>query len=263
MFNKSIRVGNFEYKDHGLKLGDSIGNHFVIALQHVKAESEQVFLDAMESIKNNGFINYFGYFLVNIGMQRFGTRSLPTYIVGIEMLAERFENAVDIIMGLCDGERQDIVKAREHWKVNKDPEEALKMFPYSCIAERAILNSYKSFGLSNHLQALQNIPSKLRLLYLHSYQSYIWNHMASKRIELYGLKAVSGDLVSDGTSVDRMINVKVINQQEAANYSIFDIVLPLPGHSVIYPDNLIQEYNSILKKDGFDPYQMSRKHKYS
>lgn len=35
-------------------------------------------------------------------------------------------------------------------------------------------------------------------MYIHSYQSYVWNNMVSKRIEEYGLKPVPGDLALKG-----------------------------------------------------------------
>ena len=38
-------------------------------------------------------------------------------------------------------------------------------------------------------------PRTTRLLYLHSYQSYVWNCMVSRRIELYGHQPTVGDLV--------------------------------------------------------------------
>lgn len=47
------------------------------------------------------------------------------------------------------------------------------------------------------LPSLQ-IPRNNRLMYIHSYQSYVWNNMVSKRIEDYGLKPVPGDLVLKG-----------------------------------------------------------------
>lgn len=38
-------------------------------------------------------------------------------------------------------------------------------------------------------------------MYIHSYQSYVWNNTVSKRIEEYGLKAVPGDLVLKGGKI--------------------------------------------------------------
>lgn len=36
-------------------------------------------------------------------------------------------------------------------------------------------------------------------MYIHSYQSVVWNTMVSRRIEAFGLKAVEGDLVLKGS----------------------------------------------------------------
>ncbi len=36
---------------------------------------------------------------------------------------------------------------------------------------------------------LRAIPRGTRLLYLHSYQSFIWNHVATKRLETMGSTA--------------------------------------------------------------------------
>ena len=41
------------------------------------------------------------------------------------------------------------------------------------------------------------IPRNMRLMYLHAYQSFIWNEATSKRLALFGLKTCIGDLIKE------------------------------------------------------------------
>lgn len=43
------------------------------------------------------------------------------------------------------------------------------------------------------------IPRNNRLMYIHSYQSVVWNTMVSRRIDAFGLRAVEGDLILKGS----------------------------------------------------------------
>jgi tRNA pseudouridine13 synthase len=58
----------------------------------VQGASEEEITDALRNCKDFGFVNYYG-------LQRFGTRSLSTDAPGICMLAEKWEEAVDMILG--------------------------------------------------------------------------------------------------------------------------------------------------------------------
>ena len=54
----------------------------------------------------------------------------------------------------------------------------------------------------NHAHALHQVPRNSRHLYVHAYQSYLWNAAASHRVRAHGIEAaVAGDLVipSEGT----------------------------------------------------------------
>lgn len=50
-----------------------------------------------------------------------------------------------------------------------------------------------------HFLYFFQIPRNNRLMYIHSYQSVVWNTMVSRRIEAFGLKAVEGDLMLRGS----------------------------------------------------------------
>lgn len=74
-----VKVGNFEFSNKCLKLGDLKGNRFRIALRHLMGEKD-VIESGLQNVKNNGFINYFG-------LQRFGNAAcVPTFDVGVALL---------------------------------------------------------------------------------------------------------------------------------------------------------------------------------
>jgi len=122
-------------------------------------------------------------------------------------------------------------------------------------------------------------------MYVHAYQSYVWNVVASARVKLSATDVLEGDLVmvkSDGAmddveiddpdeggefslnveGKDNKIAVKVLTSEDVASgaYTIHDIVLPTPGYDVIYParEDLRQAYVGTMSPDGLDPFNMRR-----
>jgi tRNA pseudouridine13 synthase len=56
--------------------------------------------------------------------------------------------------------------------------------------------------------------------------------------------------------------VKTLTQEDIHNYTIFDVIMPLPGKDVAYPGGALgQKYREYLKMDGLDPDDFSRKQK--
>lgn len=111
---------------------------------------------AMKTIKEKGFINYYGmnfttiYILVFtyaiLGMQRFGTASIPTHTIGLALLQSDWHKAVSLILRNRPGEHPDVVAARNAWLVDGDLDRALELMPRRVVAERCILESYKKQG---------------------------------------------------------------------------------------------------------------------
>jgi tRNA pseudouridine13 synthase len=101
----------------------------------------------------------------------------------------------------------------------------------------------------NYRKAFSQISKHMRLMFLHAVQSVIWNQVASARIETLGKEACVGDLVQtedageaaggSGTSGRRGKVVKVVTQEDvdAGTFNLTDVVLPLVGSKIEYPQN--------------------------
>ncbi|XP_017293309.1 pseudouridylate synthase 7 homolog isoform X1 [Kryptolebias marmoratus] len=243
----NLKLGNFCYKKHPLKLGELQGNHFTVVIRNISGTVEQVD-QAMTSLRQTGFINYYG-------MQRFGTTAVSTQQVGRAILKNDWKEVVDLILKPRPGaEKEFLVRCREEWAKTQDPEAALKKLPNKRCVEGQLLRGLSMYGKKNIVTAFGLIPRNNRLMYIHSYQSVVWNTMVSRRIEAFGLKAVEGDLVLRGTTAH------VLSAEEAESHSIHDIVMPLPGFDVIYPSHHIGAgYRELLSADGLDINNMRHK----
>ncbi|XP_008936593.1 PREDICTED: pseudouridylate synthase 7 homolog, partial [Merops nubicus] len=243
----NFKLGNFSYKNHPLKLGELQGNHFTVVLRNITGTDDQI-EQAMHSLREIGFINYYG-------MQRFGTTAVPTYQIGRAILQNNWNEVMDLILKPRPGaEKGYLVKCREEWAKTKDPAAALKKLPVKRCVEGQLLRGLLKYGMKNIISAFGIIPRNNRLMYIHSYQSYVWNNMVSKRIEEYGLRAVPGDLTLKGATAVH------IEEGDVDNYTIHDVVMPLPGFDVIYPKHKIGEaYKEMLVADNLDINNMRHK----
>lgn len=114
---------------------------FAWAHSDVETPSIETLHASVASIRERGFINYYG-------MQRFGTAPMPTHAVGLALLRGEWALAAELLLAERDGEQQDMILARILWKEGKAAEAARNM-PRRAVAERA--------GM------LHPFPSQLRL----------------------------------------------------------------------------------------------------
>ncbi|KAH9049179.1 tRNA pseudouridine synthase D [Lactarius hengduanensis] len=294
---RGVRTADFVYRKAALELGMLKGNAFVITLRNVQVDSVEALDKVMDSVKERGFINYYG-------MQRFGTAAIPTHSIGLALLKSDWHLAVSLILRPRPGEHPDVLAARRAWLDDGDLDRALTLFPRRVVAERCILESYqKQHGETrNALGALSTasaIPRNLRLMYVHAYQSYVWNAIVSERIKTWGAdRPVPGDLVLEsgtgtagrtevdvedgesattqsGADVEELPTsrkndkkpwqpprVRTLTEEDVDKYSIFDVVMPLPGNDVAFPGGALgQKYREYLIQDGLDPDNFQRRQK--
>lgn len=215
----------------------------------------------------------------------------------------------------------------EHYHYNNNTDDHLSALGR---VRRSILGCEIESLETNLTKTFKQIPKNLRMMYVHGWQSYIWNRVLSERVKLHGCEEpVVGDLVylegsgsgegqdeevidedgetvvieldaepevaavgmsfsasdflslliltylsssfikADATSdnnpppvthsgkpmLSKIAKARALTAQDIASkkYSIFDVILPMPGYAIIYPEGVLGDrYKEIMLEDGLD-----------
>ncbi len=184
--------------DKRLELGDLLGNRFRIEIGDIRVPR----LDTLERVSRiadsvmeiGGFPNFFG-------VQRFGAVRPVTHIIGKKICQGDFEGAVMTYVGNpFPTETEDVQEARRALESGMDFPEALRAFPKHLSFERAILNHLVT-NPNDFAGSIQSLPLNLQMMFVHAYQSYLFNKMLSERLNR-GLplnEPVVGDVVLPAT----------------------------------------------------------------
>jgi len=235
-----VIVGDCSYVDKPMLLGDLYGNRFELAVRDIGPVPEAVVASSVAALQEKGFVNYFG-------LQRFGTGTVHTHEIGIALLRQDWETAAKLIMNPHNRSSAEAVASRELF-LKGDLEGCAAALPRGLHIEATLVKGLLKYGPTAFREAIDCIPRTTRLLYLHAYQSYVWNHMASKRLELYGSEPAVGDLVLVGEDAVRTLSEDDV---QSGRYTMFDVVLPMPGIKTEYPANALgDEYDRMLAQDG-------------
>ena len=253
---KHVKIGNItKHEGEHLKLGDLNGNQFHILLRDCqiktkdqkrqKIDLEDVIDQSSKNLRDNGFINYYG-------MQRFGTTSISTDKIGLEILKKNYEQAINLLLKPRQesSKKADLLgRMREMWSKTKDPVKCLEQLRNKGrgIPEGQIL-SLLAKRPGDYLGSLSALSRNTRLMYVHAVQSLIFNRMASYRMKKSD-KLEIGDLVQTDKDGKDQVH-KIESTSDIEEYSICDLVLPLPGYDVQYPDTVAVELECLLRELG-------------
>ena len=120
----------------------------------------------------------------------------------------------------------------------------------------------KRHGATAFEQTLRGISFSRRQFFVHAYQSFVFNAVASHRVRTHGLRVVEGDLIAPGDGKDegegersesavRLVTAAEVDALNADPRAIFRAVLPLPGSAVLLPANDVGDaYEKVRKMEG-------------
>ena len=253
-----------------LNNGDLYGNRFELVLRNL--EQIQVSSDGTETripcrkvhlqqqierLRKYGFINFYGE-------QRLGTPGtaekvgVRSFDIGKAMLQQDFGRAIDLILTGRRTQNDNPISEKVYatWIESMgNVAQTLKALPKqgdSMPRERALLRGLNRYGKDQPLLALQCLPYNARIFYINAYQSLVWNRVASERIRRYGTNVVNGDLyLNDGDGDSSSEVVQVVSDDETLHkVKLSQVVLPLPGYNIVYPENEIGDfYKDCLLQD--------------
>jgi len=195
----AIHMGDVEIldayrSDSPLEIGDLAGNRFRIVVRDLEIEAQDAARVVEEGERElrraGGFPNFFG-------VQRFGSVRPITHVVGRHIVRGEFEDAVQAyVANPIEGENPESYEVRAAFRDTGDVRRALRRYPKSYGFEKAMLNHLASRP-GDVVGALRVLPFNLLMMFVHGYQSFMFNRILSERMRR-GIpihEPVAGDLV--------------------------------------------------------------------
>ncbi len=252
---RDVKIELLGFSNKGLKLGDLIGNRFTVVISDVR-NGEKIG-EIVSELESKGIPNYFG-------IQRFGTLRFITHEVGKQIILRNYSEAFWIYVSKPSVyESEDVRKIREDLWNERDPRIGLRELPKYLVYERSLLQKVREG--KDELKALLSLPKNLKLMFIHAYQSYLFNRLLSERIrEFKSLREVNeGDVVDfikrEGEYVVNSEEFKGVNKTNLARIEFLIqngyayLSLPLIGYEIKLSGWNAEKMKEILEEEGIEP----------
>ena len=247
-----------------LRMGQLKGNKFKILIKDLDdiEKSADTANEVLNELQITGVPNYFGW-------QRFGKPRTITHLVGEALVENDLEKAVGIYIGNpLENENLENQKARKAYD-DGDLEESLKLMGkgmrYEKMMVKELIRDSKKGELTDksYMNALHALPKPLQRMFVHAYQSYLFNEAVSKRVDMGINKYIEGDIIIDND--ENIVRDKTPEEyQELIDNFEADPTCPLYGTKVPFAEgevgemekNILKEYN--IEKSDFEVPKMPR-----
>ncbi len=178
---KDLEISGAYTAKRGIRIGDLVGNRFRIKVTGCEGGSEEMAgtLEAVAAdIKSNGgFPNYFG-------VQRFGVMRPITHLVGERLVRGDIEGAVKCYVCTPSGDGSRDAAAEECRKALSETDDwssLVNTVPDSMSFEKVMVQHIAK-NPGDWTGAIAAMPTNLQMMFVHAYQSYLFNIILSRRI---------------------------------------------------------------------------------
>jgi len=195
----NVKILEIQQNEKKLRIGQLIGNKFKILIRNTDdhetdAETAETIFDKLLEV---GVPNYYGW-------QRFGKERSNTHKVGEFLVHNDVKGAVDSYIGNPYPEEKDHIKfARtlyDEGKLEESYENMPAAMRYEKMMLRELLNLKRKKGEldeKSYIITIESLPKPLKRMFVHAYQSYLFNKAVSERSKLGINKYVPGDIIID------------------------------------------------------------------
>lgn len=199
-----VKILKIMQNEKKLRIGQLIGNKFRLIIRETEdpeADAETA-REVLAELTKKGVPNYFGW-------QRFGKNRPNTHVVGKMLLENDLKKVVDAYIGNPYPEEPEHIKEVRQMYEDGYLEESLESMPrgmrYEKMMLKTLLKEMKKKNVDNvdsldeksFKKAIESLPKPLKRMFVHAYQSYLFNKAVSERTKLGIDKYVEGDIIID------------------------------------------------------------------
>lgn len=237
-----------------LRMGQLKGNKFRILIRDIDdvEKSAEIASDILKQLEVTGVPNYFGW-------QRFGKPRTNTHLVGEALVENDLKKAVGRYIGNpTEEEHEENQKARKAYddgELEKSLELMGKGMRYEKMMIRELIKDSKKGELTDksYKNALHALPKPLQRMFVHAYQSFLFNAAVSKRVEMGINKYIEGDIIINNE--ERIVRDKTPEEyQELIDTFQVNPTSPLYGTKVPFAGGTVGE----MEKSILDNYGLSK-----
>ena len=247
-----------------LRMGQLNGNKFKILIRDLDdiEKSADVANEVLKQLEQTGIPNYYGW-------QRFGKPRTNTHLVGEALIQNDLAEAVRRYIGNPSPEESNENQLARQAYDDGDLEKSLELMGkgmrYEKMMIRQLIKDSKKGELTDkaYMNALHALPKPLQRMFVHAYQSYLFNDVVSRRVDMGINKYVEGDIIIDNE--EHIIRDKTPEEyQELIDNFEVNPTVPLYGTKVPFAGGEVGEMEKAvldsygLEKSDFEVPKMPR-----